>query len=475
VTPAATATPVSPQEGSVADGPGDLTGAFNLINGIAYPVRVEVTLVAADPPGTTVSASAVDVFEVASDVGFSRVLGRVYEPQIGGGQTSARVTLAVASQFYWRVKATMIDGSGVFSAPVRFSTVASSSVPPLSADPPTLIRPEQGAVSGIRTIVSASAGNYTPLPGFVRFEFWDVHTQPGTGAPNTGICYAPIGPQSHGETRCTFVLQQGSTYNWNARVVLPSPTGDFLGQPSETRTLTIRTDEELLPPTASSPVPDATVHNRPALTVLNATRRGTFVGPLAYHFSVRWAYNSDNTVLAEGVVPEGPGQTSWTVPINLAAGVSYQWSAYAIDTATGVESLGSSARRFSVSTKNANLFALTISVPVSCSLFPFAAFEGTSTDSIGAASFSFATVESLSASIVNNGGALSGTIGGAFANVRVQATATDPSPAQATGFIDADGTMKGTFNGVVFAPGGSIGATIPCAAPDLGWRIAPIQ
>jgi len=154
-------------------------------------------------------------------------------------------------------------------------------------------------------------------------------------------------PETPGQTSTTLnPLTGGKDYFWHVRTT----SGDTVGAFTNPLKFTIGPAVTVQAPVVASPAPGATgVVKRPTLTVTNAAHTGP-TGAITYKFDVS-ASSSFATILTSGTVPEGSGQTSFSLSIDLNPNTQYSWRVQAVDTGSNVASPFSSA---SFTTASAN-------------------------------------------------------------------------------------------------------------------------
>jgi hypothetical protein len=230
----------------------------------------------------------------------------------------------------------------------------------------------------------------------------------------------------------------------------------------------------LAPPSGSA------VHNPVTLTVENYTHTNT--GPVAYEFSVYtspdsgdWGYPLAPGPTIVGSVPEATGQTSWTLPVDFPIGVSYWWYARAVDLSNGVKS-GPAGDTFRIVASAATVFRFQVLPPPACppyALSPELLFVN-SLDTVGATHMLIQSSDTLTLNLINVGGKLTGTIGGAADGMSFAASPSDSSPAPVTGNLNADGTISGTFDGYVTGRS-TYGDPGFCNATSFRWTLSPVE
>jgi hypothetical protein len=145
-------------------------------------------------------------------------------------------------------------------------------------------------------------------------------------------------------------LSPGTTYYWRAR----TKAGDNSGTSSSVTSFTIGPELVIQPPVPMQPLSGSFTHKRPTLAVANATR----IGPpatLTYRFEIA-TDPGFSRVIASGTVAEGPNQTSFTPPSDLASGAAFYWRVRATDTSTIVVSGYSVVQNFTTDNPDDGLF-----------------------------------------------------------------------------------------------------------------------
>lgn len=159
---------------------------------------------------------------------------------------------------------------------------------------------------------------------------------------STVVVSKDVTQAANGQTTLTLDPLSSKDYYWRVR----SHADDSTGTVSPTFKFTIGPPLAIQPPVPVQPLAGSLVHKRPTFTVTNAVRTGPAPSaPLSYRFDVA----SDagfGSVIATGVVPEGQGQTSFTLTTDLISGASFYWRARATDSTTGVVSNYSTSQSF---------------------------------------------------------------------------------------------------------------------------------
>jgi hypothetical protein len=223
--------------------------------------------------------------------------------------------------YYWRARAFdgAAHGSWMETARFRFSAQNEPPSSPVSLEPP------DGAVLALSqpTLVVASAAD--PESDALRYVFEILRD---------GVPVAQSPPIEEGALRTSWqvdsVLEENAAYRW--RVV--ATDGALSSASSASFGFTIDAVEE--PPSAPvpvSPLDGAVIETTaPLLAVENAASPdGPRAGPLSYHFALYRDPALTDVVAEEASVPEGNGTTVWAVPVALAPGSTYFWSARALD------------------------------------------------------------------------------------------------------------------------------------------------
>ena len=164
-----------------------------------------------------------------------------------------------------------------------------------------------GGAAGSIAVNTASGCAWTATSGATFITITQGATGNGNGsvqfsvAPNIGA--ARTGTLTVAETTITFTQAAG---------IVVTPTA-------------------LAPPNAQSPAGGQVVDTlTPTLVVANAAATGN-VGSVTYRFEVsdQDAFPDGVRTIAADAVPQGSGNTAWTVPQNLAPGTMYFWRARA--------------------------------------------------------------------------------------------------------------------------------------------------
>lgn len=133
------------------------------IANLAQPVTLVVqNAIVTKPGGTTYT------FEIATDAAFSaKVQTKDAVAEGTGGQTSVKLdTLAPATDYYWRARATAGGTTGVFGAVFKL-TIG----PAISINAPVPIAPVNGAATGARPALRAANATRTGPAGSISYRF----------------------------------------------------------------------------------------------------------------------------------------------------------------------------------------------------------------------------------------------------------------------------------------------------------------
>jgi hypothetical protein len=149
-------------------------------------------------------------------------------------------------------------------------------------------------------------------------------------------------PEGSGQTSVTLApLAAGSDYYWHVRTVAGGTTGAF----TNPLKFTIGPAIAISAPVQIAPVNGTTsALLRPTLVVTNAVSTGP-VGRLFYRFDISQT-DTFAAVVVTGTVPEGNGQTSFSVPTDLTISASYFWRVQAVDTDNNVTGAFSGPAKF---------------------------------------------------------------------------------------------------------------------------------
>jgi hypothetical protein len=148
-------------------------------------------------------------------------------------------------------------------------------------------------------------------------------------------------PQGTSQTSVTLeTLPPGKDYYWHVRAQTAAKTGAFSGAFK----FTIGSSVTINAPTVISPGNAAQTPVRPTFTVSNAIRQGP-AGAITYEFDISTTA-AFGSILVQGKVPEGPGQTSFTPSSDLPSNTALFWRAFAIDGSSGVVGTPTSAQTF---------------------------------------------------------------------------------------------------------------------------------
>jgi hypothetical protein len=451
----------APAKSSVQSGPIEL---------VAYNIGID-------------SRTATDRFELATDPDFRSPIFTADVP--GYGYRVSAVpdrALPRGQPLFWRVQA--FDGKGARS---DFSDAWSFTLGDAILSPPTLVSPLPGSSVMQRPTLTVAPGAFTLNPNAPTAEF-QIATNPAFAPPypsrtDNGI----VQPYYNSSTSTTLDVLPAGTHYWRARMVQYSANYQTKTTSawSDAWTFTVAS-EVIQSPIAVSPLTGATVHAHPTLIARNASRSG-ITGSLLYKFEV--AIDLDfraDTIVAAQTVPEGAGQTSWTVPANLPAGIRLYWRAQASDPVSGVVSPVSTtpAGGFVIVRAATSLYTIRITIPSGCVLrnssrsYSFAAI---SDEAIGAGHFTLhmATSDGMASPgltvdfATDRTGAIAGTIGGSFGGIGVFADSGRGGSAVMTGHVNADGTASGTFAGYYTTFNSSHATTDSCTSSEFTWSIAP--
>jgi hypothetical protein len=423
-------------------------------------------------------------FELSRDASFAQVMQRVDKPDFPAGSGSSggftRLDLGwdagqdlPSGVIYWRVQS--IDAAtGAASA---YSTVQQFTVGAPFVEPPTLVSPAAGStVPSYQPTLVAATGHHSGRPFDLIVQFQLSKSPTFSPLISLGGGILTDAPQA------SDIIRNGldaGVYYWRAQSILIyrdigsglstniasdfTPAWSFVVGPVV-----------LQPPTLALPTSNAVTHPRPALVVNDVARSGP-AGNLLYAFEV----DANGVPLASATVPETPGQTSWTVPYDLATNVTYSWKVQALDPASGAVS-GYTSSVFTVFSSQAAFYTLEIDWAPGCVSRGVTAFTftGASADSPNGPTFTLTTLGSLSISLTNAVGALSGTIGGVAGfrtsgpiTVKVAAANGGSDPATLVGAATG-GRLTGTLNGFVSADD-SFDFHQSCAASNIGWSVTP--
>jgi hypothetical protein len=182
-------------------------------NGVRIPNSEQpVTLTIDNATTTEPGAPIVYTFEIAADAGFaSKVVIR--DVAQGSDQTSLTLdTLPADRQYFWRVRATAGDTTGVFSRPLSF-TIG----PDITIDAPSPAAPVSGAiVSTTRPTLTVGNSPRTGPAGTILYRF-------EIAADAAFANVAASGVVAEGASQSSFTpaadLSYTATYFWRARAV----------------------------------------------------------------------------------------------------------------------------------------------------------------------------------------------------------------------------------------------------------------
>ncbi|NUR54724.1 MAG: hypothetical protein HOQ29_09770 [Acidobacteria bacterium] len=191
-------------------------------------------------------------------------------------------------------------------------------IPGVEISAPKLLEPAQGfrfreSEQPIRlTIENASSTGVRPLS-------YTFEVAPDSGFGTKVFSRAGVAPGGNGRTSVQLDrLEIGRVYFWRVRAEDGANTGPFSSAGFE-----IFPKPAINPPAAIAPVNNAlTANATPTLTVANSATVGP-VGGKAYEFQVA-ADQAFSRLVAAGIFPEGPGQTSM-ISAPLPAGTAYFW------------------------------------------------------------------------------------------------------------------------------------------------------
>ena len=419
---------------------------------------------AADPGGAPILIT----FELAADAGFS--VGRISSvvPQTPGGQTTLPLNFsypssAIGSTMFWRVRAGAGEVLGDYSPARTF--ILGQPTPDagaLFAEPPTPVRPANGAYQSSRARVAVRPGKYSNGGGVVRFE---VASEPSFSRVIT-TCLGNDTVPGGADVDCSFSLKTPGVYYWRAQI-WTSHIGDSLAQGirgpySDVWSFTV-ISETIQAPALLAPASNTIVHQRPTVVVANAERTGA-VGPFAYRFEL----SSSGGLLTSALVPEENGQTAWTVPFDLMIGATYQARIRAIDLGSGVESSDNFVT-FTIVGLSEVLLTLDITPPADSRCSPFSV-AATSGNAIGASPYRMTTTGTFGMDLTMSGGVYSGTIGGVVGDYRIYAESTGKARTATTATLTPEGTLSGTFDGF---EGWYSDYGHSCTGKGFGWTLRP--
>ena len=148
--------------------------------------------------------------------------------------------------------------------------------------------------------------------------------------PNFGNTVFTQTGVAQGESRTSFQLPQAlppeRTYYWHAK----GDDGANFSEFSQTYSFRVFTPVVIQPPTLKEPGEGTTLPNRrPTLVIGNSTRTGP-AGTIQYIFEVATDAGMGNRVVSQ-LVAEGSGDTSFTVPNDLATNTRHFWRVKATD------------------------------------------------------------------------------------------------------------------------------------------------
>lgn len=425
------ASPSAPAEGATVTS----FGAFYLTATNAKPVSGEAVMLTLD---------------MAEDAAFTVKATSRTTVQTTGAETQFPIEVSyptrdIGKTLYWRVRASQGETVGPVS-PTRRIVLGDRS--PVAAnrwaDPPTLAGPVSGSTQPRQARVRVRVARHSDGGAGYQFE---AAEDPGFvhGRIPCINSEAPTEP----EVECSFSFARTGHYYWRAQTISigngSSLADGFHSAWSDTFELNI-TDEKVNAPIPISPGFNTIDYPRPTFVVGNASVIGA-MGPIAYRFEVFTdAGGYARNLVASATVPQGNGQTQWTMPFDLAVGVKYYWAVTAIDTVSGIES-DRAGNSVLVMPRTAQLYTLFLSKPDGGPCGYNVSFAASSYDSFSGSSLTLTTSGSLTLTISRQGNAGAGTLGGQTYTtiVRAAGSAVDPAPAVVSTWTPD--LLSGTFDG----------------------------
>jgi hypothetical protein len=262
------------------------------------------------------------IFEIATDSEFStKVFSRDGIPPGDGGRTALRLPDALSGDrtYFWRAKATDGANASSYSAAVPFTVFI-----PASLGIPTPLSPVGDTrISGRRPeFVVRNSTRSGPI-GAVSYGF-----EISENDAFTAMVAVVTVPEASNETRFTLGqdLKYDTRYFWRVRS-FESNTGTGW---SPTQAFTTAVLPPITPPVPLAPIGGVQTSNlSPEFVARNATF-GASVGPIAYQFDL--AENSSFTAMvAVLTVPQGAGDTRFTLAQGLKSSTQYFWRVRAAD------------------------------------------------------------------------------------------------------------------------------------------------
>ena len=260
--------------------------------------------------------------------------------QADGDTTTATFAVSagatIGSTYYWRTRARAGEDIGPYSATATFDIGPDTGPAPTAPGPPQLVSPAQGQTENISATFIVRPPNGTPM-----VDGYEIQVSPSASFDrNVSPCVATAGVVDP-VASCAMLLPPGA-YFWRAQaVVIPknaSSLASGLHGPFSPAIpfQVVKENLDIYQLISPAGLGDGTP-NPVTLTVANLARTGS-VGPLAYAFSLYTGQSPiRSAMVATSTVPEDPsGQTSWTVPFELPAGVVYAIDVHVVDTANGV-------------------------------------------------------------------------------------------------------------------------------------------
>jgi len=396
-----------------------------------------------------------------------------------GTDPSITFQAETTGDYYWRVQAS----SGSVLAPMSetFRFVWGSGV---TIQSPKILGPDNGSVVPIRPTLRFERPSFVGKPAALCYGVvvsaspsfapvvWSSSGACDYGNPPSSVLEFPVPPGSE--------LATNTTYYWRVSAY-DTDNESTPGGPSSTATF-VTESRGLLRPTVAAPPYLSPTTLRPTLVVNNAPHVGQ-ASAVVYRFE----FSTDSlfrSIAASGTTPETPGQTAFTPSFDLPSDGVLYWHATAIDLATGETSPPSLGSNIVPHRPTDHLYTLTVHLPDDCptSFDKQYLFDGHLQWQGNAAQFAVSSNgeyydSSFVASLTRAGETVSGRLAvNDFRDrlgypVTVFERTTNHEPVQLHGGFERDGSIAGSFDGLVTALHISFGLRASYCVGRFPWTI----
>jgi subtilase family serine protease/flagellar hook assembly protein FlgD/fibronectin type 3 domain-containing protein len=260
-------------------------------------------------------------FELYRDEMLQHLVAASDEIPEDAGTTSWQLPVALQENalYYWRARARDPELEGSFTPTARFR-FSEQNEPP---GPPAPLSPSDGGESDTKTPTLVVSNAVDPEGDSLRYVFEIAESDDFL----TGLRTSPPQDEGTGETswQVALELSENVTYFWRTHAT----DGLAAGPPSDVRSFRVNAHHD--PPSVPVPIapPDGAELPSPLVELVVQNGESPDGYALRYHFVVASDAAFQNVLREDGNVPEGIGETAWSV--SLDPGSTYFWKVRAID------------------------------------------------------------------------------------------------------------------------------------------------